>query len=121
MSKQTAANNSLLAQIKREFNHLIFKHASALVNECGDGAAIEYVQRYQRNWLPELVLPQAAPAPVTYTLNINEQQRKIIERALHVYNQRCHMPAAEREELQLMCTMFATLSAEMPNELAVEF
>jgi hypothetical protein len=43
MKKQTAANNKLLAQIKKIFNQFVFKKASQLMNEQGKEACLAYI------------------------------------------------------------------------------
>jgi hypothetical protein len=42
-AKQTAANNKLLAQIKKIFNQFVFKKASQLMNEQGTEACLAYI------------------------------------------------------------------------------
>ena len=46
MSKQTAANNKFLANVKKDWNDKIFKKASLLVNTEGEEAARKFVQQF---------------------------------------------------------------------------
>ena len=48
MSKQTAANNQALARIKKLFNAKIYKLASVTLNEKGEDAMWDLMQRYYR-------------------------------------------------------------------------
>lgn len=48
MSKQTAVNNQALARIKKLFNAKIYKLASVTLNEKGEDAMWELMQRYYR-------------------------------------------------------------------------
>lgn len=44
--KRNAANTLLLATIKRQFNHKIYKHALRLYNEDGEQATLDYLQQF---------------------------------------------------------------------------
>lgn len=44
--KYTAANTSLLATVKRIFNHKIYKQALHLYNLGGEEAVLEYLQQF---------------------------------------------------------------------------
>jgi hypothetical protein len=45
-TKQTAANNTFLANVKRDWNTKIYKHTLALVNTQGEDAARAYLQTF---------------------------------------------------------------------------
>ncbi len=45
-TKQTAANNTFLAGIKKHWNYKIFKKASQILNQDGKAAAIAYLQQF---------------------------------------------------------------------------
>jgi len=47
-TKQTAGNNTFLANAKRLWNAKIFKQVSTIMNTEGRAAAIAYLQQYTR-------------------------------------------------------------------------
>ena len=51
ISKQTARNNTFLANAKRTWNVPIFKRVSAIMNAEGKQAAIAYLQQFTRTKL----------------------------------------------------------------------
>ncbi len=46
MTKQTAANNELLRQVKARMNGKIYKKTLQIVNEQGEESALEYLQQF---------------------------------------------------------------------------
>lgn len=46
MSKQTAANNELLKQVKSRMNAKIYKETLRIVNDQGEYSALEYLQQF---------------------------------------------------------------------------
>lgn len=44
--KQTAANNKVLAAIKREMNHLVYAHCLGIMNSEGEQAVRAYVGQF---------------------------------------------------------------------------
>lgn len=46
--KQTAANNVVIARVKREYNHLIFPKFSLIYNQDGPDAARVYIGQFTR-------------------------------------------------------------------------
>lgn len=48
MTKQTSANNNLIAAVKAQYNQKIFKRFAELVNSDGEAAAIEYMDQFSR-------------------------------------------------------------------------
>ncbi len=51
MKKQTAVNNVFLKNVKQNWNKLIFKKASTLVNTVSEEEARKYVQTFTRQTL----------------------------------------------------------------------
>lgn len=49
--KQSAANNTFLKNVKKNFNSKIYKMALHLVNKAGEQTARQYVQQYTREKL----------------------------------------------------------------------
>ena len=45
-TKQTAANNEFLKNVKRDWNSKIYKKASEIINEQGEQAARQFVQQF---------------------------------------------------------------------------
>lgn len=58
-TKQTAANNVILEEIKRRFNAKIYRKALDIMNSAGDGATLEYVQQFTTS--PVMHLLDLAP------------------------------------------------------------
>lgn len=74
MQKQTAANNELIAAVKRDYNTKIFKKFSAIVNAEGSPAAIAWMQQFSRMTVTRETILGLAPA----TLRLTEQAREAL-------------------------------------------